>query len=295
MASATCTNPGGVESAQSVRQADTPSMAAATMNMHSHCFMGTKPLRAENEVKIFSIWITFEICEFSRFSATATKPSSPTIAGGKTRDQHVRAPQAATPSDQEENIILDELEAEFGEPLMFSSKGAVTAINEPLWAAYVMRKRGFIKVSGIIWRYAPTTGLWLRVSAEELNNLIAKTAREYGAANSISELVTKFNEPTCNHVRKFMKSAEKDLFKDRQRNLIHVANGMVEPHEDGTLDLKPFSPIYYSRNQSEIVYDPTAQCPMFKERLLGSMLPQDDIDILQLYCRQCLLGYHALS
>ena len=236
-------------------------------------------------------WETFEVCELSRFNPTTMNSPSP-IASGKSRNQHVRAPHTATPSDPEDQALHDELEKEFGEPLTFSSKGMVVGVNEPHWAAFVMRKRGLIKISGIIWRYEQATGLWLRVSVEELNNLIAKTAREYGAANNISELVTKFNEPTCNHVRKFMKSAETDLFRDRQRNLIHVANGMVEPHDDGTLELKQFSPVYYSRNQSEIMYDPTAQCPMFKERLLGPMLPQDDIEIIQRYGGQCLLGYN---
>lgn len=236
-------------------------------------------------------WDTFELCELGYLNAKPMKPST-SFAGGSSRNQYVCAPQTAMPSDQEENKNLDELEAEFGEPLTFSSKGTVTAINESFWAAYVMRKHGLIKVSGIIWRYAKTTGLWLRVSAEELNNLIAKTARDYGTECGIGELATKFNEPTCNHIRKFMKNAKKDLFKDRPRDIIHVGNGMVEPHDDGTCILKPFSPIYYSRNQSEITYDPNAQCPMFKEKLLGPMLPQDDIEIIQRYSGQCLLGYN---
>ena len=239
----------------------------------------------------YPTWEAFERCELGHLSATYSKLSSP-ISRDNSRDQNGRVLQAEMAADQEEKKILDELEAEFGDPLTFSSKGMVTGVNESFWAAYVMRKCGLLKISGIIWRYASTTGLWLRVSAEELNNLIAKTAREYGAACGICELVMKFNEPTCCHVRKFMKSAKEDLFKNRQRNLIHVANGMVEAHNDGVLDLKPFSPIYYSRNQCEIIYDPNAQCTMFKEKLLGPMLPQDDIEIIQRYGGQCLLGYN---
>lgn len=144
--------------------------------------------------------------------------------------------------------------------------------------------------SGIIWRYTSTSGLWLRVSAEELNNLIAKTARDYDVTCGIGGLVTKINEPTCNHIRKFMKDAEKDLFKDRPRTLIHVGNGMVEARDDGTCILKPFSPDYYSRNQCNIEYNPDAQCPRFLSELLEPMLPENDIETLQLYCGQCLLG-----
>jgi len=239
-------------------------------------------------------WDTFEVCELGHINATPTKLSSP-IAGVNSREQHVRVPQTATSSDPKDQALQDELANEFGEPLTFSSKGMVVGVNEPYWAAFVMRKRGLIKISGIIWRYAPTTGLWLRVSAEELNNLIAKTAREYGTIHSINELATKFNEPTCNHVRKFMKSATVNPFQNRPRNIIHVGNGVVEIAEDGTCVLRPFSPDFYSQNQCAFDYNPDAQSPRFMSELLAPMLPDDDIEVLQLYCGQCLLGINLFQ
>ena len=234
-------------------------------------------------------WASFEACELTDFNVTATPTSSP-VKGTAPQVQHEHATPTEASCVPKDQALQDELANEFGDPLTISSKGTVTMINEPYWAAFVLRKRGLSKVFGIAWKYVPANGLWKKVSDEEMNNIIVKTAREYASSRGLNDLVMKFNEPTCNHVRKFMKNAETDPFEDRPRNLIHVGNGMVETHEDGSHVLKPFSPIYYSRNQSEIKYDPAAQCPRFKENLLGPMLPPDDIEIVQRYCGQCLLG-----
>ncbi len=237
----------------------------------------------------YSDWETFELCELNNDVVATTAAESP-AKGIAPQIQHNRAPATEASCDPEDQALHDELEKEFGEPLTLSSKGTVTMLNESFWAAFVLRKRGLSKVFGITWKYVPANGLWKTVSDEEMNNMIIKTAHEYGSSRGLSDLVMKFNEPTCNHVRKFMKSAETDPFKDRPHNLIHVGNGMLEINDDGTCVLKPFSPDYYSRNQTSIAYDPAAQCPRFKGELLEPMLPQDDIEVLQRYCGQCLLG-----
>ena len=95
-------------------------------------------------------WNTFEACELATFIVTAL-PTTSSAMGAAPQVGHGRTNNAEAPCAPEDQVLLDELEAEFGDPLTFSSKGTVTAINEPCWAAYVMHKRGFIKVSGIIW------------------------------------------------------------------------------------------------------------------------------------------------
>ena len=79
-------------------------------------------------------------------------------------------------------------------------------------------------------------------------------------------------------------------FVRHSRNVIHVRNGMVIIGEDGAVSFKPFSPDYFSTNRTEIDYDPEAKCPMFLEKLLAPCMSADDIDCLQLYVGQCLLG-----
>jgi len=245
------------------------------------------PFQIRHLIVIFLLY--FEACELTNSNVAATWKASPS-KGTAPQVPHDHAPTTEASCDPKDQALLSEIENEFGELVTLSPKGAVIGINEAAWAAFAMRKLGLIKASGIIWRYASTTGLWVRVSAEELNNLIAKTAREYGSTRGMVDLVMKFNEPTCNHIRKFMKSKAMDPFKDRPHNLTHVGNGMVEISDDGTCSLKPFSPDYHSRNQTTIMYNPAAQCPRFKGELLEPMLPQDDIEVLQRYCGQCLLG-----
>lgn len=234
-------------------------------------------------------WDSFEACELTNSNVAATSKAS-LSKGSAPQIQHDHATATEASCNPEDQALHDELEKEFGDPLTFSSKGTVMMINEPYWAAFVKYKRGLDKVFGITWKYVPSNGLWKKVSTEDMNDMIVKTVREYGSTHGLGDLVMKFNEPTCNHVRNFMKNAETDPFKDRPHNLIHVGNGMVEINGDGTCSLKPFSPDYHSRNQTTIMYDPAAQCPRFKGELLEPMLPQDDIDILQRYCGQCLLG-----
>ena len=47
---------------------------------------------------------------------------------------------------------------------------------------------------------------------------------------------------------------------------------------------------YHSRNRCNLVYDPQADCPRFKKQLLAPLLEPEDIDLLQKYFGQCLLG-----
>ena len=72
-------------------------------------------------------------------------------------------------------------------------------------------------------------------------------------------------------------------------NLINVANGMLRIANNGKVTKLPFSPSYFSRNQSPVKWVPNAQCPKFLSAI-RSVLPQEDILALQMYCGQCLLG-----
>ena len=79
-------------------------------------------------------------------------------------------------------------------------------------------------------------------------------------------------------------------FFDKAGNWIHCINGIIEVDEHGRCDLKPFSPDYHSRNRCNLVYEPQADCRRFKEQLLAPLLELEDIDLLQKYFGQCLLG-----
>jgi P4 family phage/plasmid primase-like protien len=79
-----------------------------------------------------------------------------------------------------------------------------------------------------------------------------------------------------------------DIF-DHKRHIIHVGNGVL--HLKGDVPtLCPFSSDDYSRNRSEICFDPSVESPKFLNELLRPALPDEDIALLQRYAGQCLLG-----
>jgi P4 family phage/plasmid primase-like protien len=69
---------------------------------------------------------------------------------------------------------------------------------------------------------------------------------------------------------------------------VHTANCMLVWNEN-QFHQEQFSPLFRSRNQSPILYDPKAQCPDFKKAFL-SRLPAYDSLVIQKYFGQCLLG-----
>ena len=79
-----------------------------------------------------------------------------------------------------------------------------------------------------------------------------------------------------------------EAFKAAGR-IVHLSNCVLVFNEDGSFENKPFSPSFRSRNRSPIAYDPNAECPQFKTKILGH-IEEDDRDLLQQYGGQCLLG-----
>ena len=247
-------------------------------------------------------WDTFELCELRPFNATTMKLTSP-IAGGNTRDQHVRAPQtatASTPDDptcsEKEKVLLDELKKKYGPPFALTAKGMVAQVSEVFFAGYVMELYGLIKSDNVLWKYEEETGVWSMLDSAELNDIIVQTAHHYGEMTEHDELVSKMTEPVCNHIRRFMRNSKVDPFKTRPKNVVHAANGMVEISKDGTCTLKPFDRKYYSQWRCDIAYNPNAQCPRFINDLLKPQMEyEDDLNILLLYGAQCILPDNAIQ
>ena len=233
-------------------------------------------------------WETFELCELSHLTTTATKSSSP-IEEGSYSDQCARALPTAVPCAPDETALLGELEGKYGSPFTLTAKGKVAQITEAFWAEYVKRQHRLIKFDDVIWHYDNETGVWSQVDSAKLHELVVLTAHHYGAMTEHEELVNKMTDPICTHIRRFMSNSKEDPFLTRPHNVIHVANGMLEISIDGTCSLKPFAREYYSKNQCNIAYNPDAKCPRFMSELLEPMLQENDIETLLLYGAQCLL------
>jgi len=136
--------------------------------------------------------------------------------------------------------------------------------------------------------YDAKTGLWML----ENEDLIREALSQFIAEKLQRELWGKSTANLIKNCLECLKGiANKTGMFDREddRDFIHVKNGILVISPDG-VNLKPFAPEFYSRNRSEITYNPDAESPRFVNELLKSALPDDDIDLIQKYGGQCLIG-----
>ena len=180
-----------------------------------------------------------------------------------------------------------------GTPLYPDKNGIPSIVNQSFFAAYTIHSLGLKRDHGSNWRhYNPETGLWNKVPPAELLRLISSQLLDFSRKNNVPSLAAKRSASLCREILSFMdgESSEAFLLPMRRRNVIHTGNGMVEIAPDGSMTFRPFAREYYSCTRTPYQYDPEAKCPNFLNKLLAPCMSQDDIDCLQLYVGQCLLG-----
>ena len=175
-------------------------------------------------------------------------------------DSAARAnPDAADPVGDRKppRPIADDAPAQADGPAKIRGAGKHGMASKPT-EAHLLHKSDAIydRVSNRLYAYDPGPGLWKPLAQE--GRMAATVASPPGAFN-------------------------------RGTNRIHVANGMLQIAEDGTVALLPFSPDYFSRNQCPIAWDPHAKCPEFLAAI-GQVLQPDDVRALRCFFGQCLLG-----
>ena len=106
------------------------------------------------------------------------------------------------------------------------------------------------------------------------------------------ELLSQRTENLLRQLLNLLKGSieQADAFHSK-RGIIHVGNGVLHL-KDNPDHLRQFNPDYYSRNRSEILLNQEAECPRFFNTLLQPAMPPEDMELLQKYCGQCLLGYN---
>lgn len=174
----------------------------------------------------------------------------------------------------------------YGQPYAQGKTTFVGSLNESFWAGllYLSEVLLFESKERLFYLYRELSGLWAQVTEEDIKRRIARLLYNYADAMNCgqsAELVRQ--KVTDNFLRccvgRLRSIAEKvDAFESKFPNLIHVKNGMFDLE---TSELLAFSPEYYSRNQIPIAYDPSAECPMFIQELLGGMLSAEDVDLFQ--------------
>jgi P4 family phage/plasmid primase-like protien len=188
-----------------------------------------------------------------------------------------------------------ELQTQYGTPFLVNKKNVISGVNEQYFAGY------FAKSIAIL--YAPTkksfylyddeTGVWKQESDEKIINMIGKLLLWYSRQYTEPTTLSYRKHSTYTSILKLLKGIveNKDAFAKRHGYFYHCADCILKiDSKTGSVTPLEFSPDYFSLYQSAIKYEPNCTCPKFIELLLSNAMTPDDIEHLQLYFGQCILG-----
>ena len=185
----------------------------------------------------------------------------------------------------------DHVESEFGPPYEVNANGSVK-INHIYWVRRYLENHTTIFESslGDFYEYDPARGDWKKQTVETIRRRFIEALNEKATEDNLNSLRCKVNAALANSLAQLLRNlAEKCNVFSRKRGIIHVKNGML-CREGNRFVLKEFAPEFYSRNVCPYPYDPTADCPEFKNILLNPALSPDDVQIVQKWAGACLLG-----
>jgi phage/plasmid-associated DNA primase len=202
------------------------------------------------------------------------------------------------PADSTKNGAYTEIVERYGDPYYLTDNGKLLGINESFWAGlhntehiqlYEPNERKF-------YRYDDSTGLYKEITADVIKQEISRRILDVSREDNINDLERKRNNTTLNNIIGQLKGiCEKQDAFNNKKNIVHLANCVLEFKDNGDADLVNFSPEFYSRNQSPILFNETAQCPRFLNELLYPATSQEDATLIQKYMGVCLLGNNLIQ
>jgi P4 family phage/plasmid primase-like protien len=150
------------------------------------------------------------------------------------------------------------------------------------------------KNEGDFFQYDQTTGLWHATTAQVLVTKIQHFVMELDYSSWGLDSFPACDYGFCEKILRILKgyAEQENIFvRPKDKHFVHTKNTMLEysPEENKWLPCD-FSPDYKSRNRTDIEYKPEAQAPRFFAELLKPAMSDDDIETLQLYVGQVLLG-----
>lgn len=195
----------------------------------------------------------------------------------------------------EEKEAADELAKQYGQPFYSNKEGKVTGINERYWAALYARENRvvFDPDEKSFYLYNDGNGLWETITPDCIRETISSRILEISREAHQFSLEIQITQARLNAVVSALRGIVegRDAFKTKQR-FIHVLNGVIRFSGDGDVQFGPFSPNYYSRNQSPYAFDAAAECPRFLNELIYPAVEPDDADLLQRWAGLALFGYN---
>jgi len=223
-------------------------------------------------------------------------------AGG-TKDEFEKIVNACPKWHENKNSFPDdsinELKKKYGGLYYLNDKGQVTKVNESFWAGLHLAEHIelFEPDEKCFYRYDPKSGLYEPTSEDIIKQEISERILEVSRQDNQPSLEKKRENTTLNSIVGQLRgiAERRGCFAKKVRAFVHLANGVITLSDEGRFDLDNFSPDFYSRNQSPIVYDPNACCNRFLNELLMPAVNSDDVMLIQKYLGLCLLGDNLIQ
>lgn len=181
-------------------------------------------------------------------------------------------------------------------PPFFPSNSGIKSLNQRYFAGLFMQMHLIFYASEEerFYLYDQKNGTWETANDEFIQEKIADMVHAFPSRYEITaaEILEKNTVAFQANVIRTLKgmSWNSNAFSARPQ-AIHCANKMlIYDHMAAQWQSLDFAPEYFSRNRSPIRFEPKTECPEFLDKLLRPAMTQDDIEILQLYVGQCLLG-----
>ncbi len=212
-----------------------------------------------------------------------------------------KSPEKSPAANQEQPLSVSaDLQQRYGPPFFIRNTefGAkYDGLNEPFWAGLHSSEHRelFEPTERAFYRYNADNGLFSEVTTDTLKREVAYLLLDYARKYGTAELQKERSDHRLNSIVGQLRgiTEQRDAFTKRPR-AIHLQNGVIV-FRDGDADLVRFSPDFRSRNQSPIMFDPTAQCPRFLDELVRPAVHADDVIVIQKYMGLCLLARNLIQ
>lgn len=203
---------------------------------------------------------------------------------------------------EEDSILIDPMMKylldKHGDPCYLDKNGNVRKINQGFWAAKhcIDHTQLYSPEEKTFYRYDEKTGLWKEISPDTLKQEISSLLLQVSRDENLPSLESQRSNANLESIVSQMKGiCEKRNAFVKDKTFVHLGNGVLTFNKDGEIEFNNFSPDFYSRNQSPILYDATARCDRFLNELLLPAISPADIVLLQKYAGLSLLGNNLIQ
>lgn len=251
--------------------------------------------------ELASIDTMVKIIEMPDINGSSVKDFSDWQESGGTKDEFNRL-VSETPLWQSKNIeqdeLLNELIMQRGAPFYTNKSCVVCAINESFWAG--LHNLEHIQLyepnEKLFYDYANNTGIYQEITEHIIKQEISSRMLQVSRDNNLPSLERQRKNSILSNIVSQLKgiTEKRDAFSKKEK-FVHLGNGIVNFRHDGQADFIKFSPHFYSRNRSPILFNPNAKCERFLNELLLPSVSTEDAVLIQKYVGLCLLGINLIQ